>query len=314
MATTHLPYAYLEGQIVPFADAKISIATQAFQYGTGVFAGIRGYLAADGEAVNIFRLRDHCTRFIQSASLLKIALPFDRDGMYDTVVELTRRNAPTDDVYFRPFAYKAGLELGPTLDGADGYTMFMTAMGDYYDTQAGLALLVSSWRRVGDNTIPARGKISGSYANSAMVKEEARAYGFDDGILLNERGKVSEGSTSNCFLVRQGRLITPPVNADILEGITRRSLIEFAREQGVTVEKREIDRSELYVADELFLCGTGVQLAPVTTIDRRQIGTGRPGPITLALQARFFDVLRGRVPEYAHWLTPVPVRTAVAAD
>ena len=314
MATNHLPYAYLDGGIIPFADAKVSVATQAFQYGTGVFAGIRGYLSADHEVINIFRLRDHCTRFVQSAGLLKIALPFDRDGLYDTVVELTRRNEPTGDVYYRPFAYKAGMELGPGLDGADGFTMFMAAMGDYYDTQAGLAMMVSSWRRVGDNSIPARGKISGSYANSAFVKEEARAYGFDDGIILNDRGKISEGSTANCFLVRNGTLITPPLNADVLEGITRRSLIELAREQGVTVEESEIDRSELYVADELFLCGTGVQLAPATSIDRRPIGTGRPGPLTLALQSRFFDVLRGRVPEYAHWLTPVPVTVAVAAD
>jgi branched-chain amino acid aminotransferase len=315
MVTTHLPYAYFDGQIVPFADAKVSVATSAFQYGTGAFAGIRGYLSADGENINVFRLRDHCARFMQSAGLLKVALPFDRDGLYDIIVALTERNAPTGDVYYRPFAYKAGLDLGPALDGiADGFTIFMAAMGDYYDTQAGLAMMVSSWRRVGDNAIPARGKISGSYANSAFVKDEARAYGFDDGIMLNDRGKVSEGSAYNCFLVRKGVLVTPPVTADILEGITRRSLIELAREQGFQVEEREIDRTELYVADEMFLCGTGVQLAPVTSIDRRTIGSGRPGPITAAVQRRFFDVIRGRVPEYNHWLTPVPVMQAVAAD
>jgi branched-chain amino acid aminotransferase len=192
--------------------------------------------------------------------------------------------------------------------------MFMAAMGDYYDTQAGLAMMVSSWRRIGDNAIPARGKISGSYANSALVKDEARAYGFDDGIILNERGKVSEGSAYNCFIARKGTLITPPLTADILEGITRRSLVELAQELGIPVEEREIDRTELYVADEMFLCGTGVQLAPATSIDRRPIGDGRPGPITMAVQRRFFDVLRGRVPEYRHWLTPVPVAQAVAAD
>lgn len=315
MATAHLPYAYFEGQIVPFADAKVSVATSTFQYGTGAFAGIRGYISADGENINIFRLRDHCARFMQSAGLIKVALPFDRDGLYDIAVELTRRNAPTGDVYYRPFAYKAGLDLGPALDGiADGFTMFMAAMGDYYDTQAGLAMMVSSWRRISDNAIPARGKISGSYANSAFVKDEARAYGFDDGIMLNDRGKVSEGSAYNCFVVRKGTLITPPVTADILEGITRRSLIELALEQGIPVEEREIDRTELYVADEMFLCGTGVQLAPVTSIDRRTIGSGRPGPVTLAIQQRFFDVIRARVPEYSHWLTPVPVAQAVAAD
>ena len=134
------------------------------------------------------------------------------------------------------------------------------------------------------------------------------------GIMLNDRGKVSEGSAYNCFLVRKGTLITPPVTADILEGITRRSLIELALEQGIPVEEREIDRTELYVADEMFLCGTGVQLAPVTSIDRRTIGSGRPGPVTMAVQQRFFDVIRARVPEYNHWLTPVPVAQAVAAD
>jgi branched-chain amino acid aminotransferase len=315
MATAHLPYAYFDGQIVPFADAKVSVATQAFQYGTGAFAGIRGYLSADGETINIFRLRDHCARFMQSAGLLKVALPFDRDGLYDLVVELTERNAPTGDVYYRPFAYKAGLEIGPALDGiADGFTMFMLSLGSLFDTEAGLALMVSTWRRIGDNAIPARGKISGAYANSAFAKDEAHSYGFDDALLLNERGKVSEASAANCFLVRNGILSTPPLTADVLEGITRRSLIELAQEQGIRVEEREIDRTELYVADELFLCGTGAQLTPVTSIDRRPIGTGRPGAITLGLQRRFFDIVRGRAPEYGHWLTEVPVARAVAAD
>jgi branched-chain amino acid aminotransferase len=315
MATAHLPYAYFDGQIVPFADAKVSVATQAFQYGTGAFAGIRGYLSADGETINIFRLRDHCARFMQSAGLLKVALPFDRDGLYDLVVELTERNAPTGDVYYRPFAYKAGLEIGPALDGiADGFTMFMLSLGSLFDSDAGLALMVSTWRRIGDNAIPARGKISGAYANSAFAKDEAHSYGFDDALLLNERGKVSEASAANCFLVRNGILSTPPLTADVLEGITRRSLIELAQEQGIRVEEREIDRTELYVADELFLCGTGAQLTPVTSIDRRPIGTGRPGAITLGLQRRFFDIVRGRAPEYGHWLTEVPVARAVAAD
>ncbi|MGN6359672.1 MAG: branched-chain amino acid transaminase [Thermomicrobiales bacterium] len=317
MNVTHLPYAFFEGEIVPMGEAKVSIATHALQYGTGVFGGMRGYLDQDGSTINIFRATDHFQRFTQSAGLLKIRLPRGIEGLCDLAVELTRRNAPTSNVYFRPYAYKAGLELGPTLTGiADGFAMFMLPLDDYYggEENNGLSVMVSSWQRLQDNAIPARGKVSGSYVNSSIAKDEAQGYGFDDAILLNERGKVSEGSGCNLFMVRNGALVTPPITANILEGITRRSLLQLARDANIPIEEREVDRTELYLADELFFCGTGVQVTWIGQVDHRPVGDGKAGPITTQLQTRFFDIVHGKTPEYAQWLTRVPIPAPVAAD
>jgi branched-chain amino acid aminotransferase len=318
MNVTHLPYAYFEGEIVPMGEARVSIATHALQYGTGVFGGIRGYLDADGSTINIFRVADHFRRFTQSAGLLKIALPRDIEGLCDLAVELTRRNAPTSNVYFRPYAYKAGLDLGPTLTGiADGFAMYMLPLEDYFGGEgesSGLSVMVSSWQRVQDNIIPARGKVSGSYVNSSIAKDEALGCGFDEAILLNERGKVSEASSCNLFLVRNGVLITPPITANILEGITRRSILQLARDANIPIEEREVDRTELYLAEELFFCGTGVQVTWIGQVDRRSVGGGKAGPITTQLQTRFFDIVHGKAPEYAQWLTRVPIPAPVAAD
>ena len=317
MNVTHLPYAFFDGEIVPMGEAKVSIATHALQYGTGVFGGMRGYLDQDGSTINIFRATDHFRRFTQSAGLLKIRLPRDIEGLCDLAVELTRRNAPTSNVYFRPYAYKAGLELGPTLTGiADGFAMFMLPLDDYYggEENNGLSVMVSSWQRLQDNAIPARGKVSGSYVNSSIAKDEAQGYGFDDAILLNERGKVSEGSGCNLFMVRNGALVTPPITANILEGITRRSLLQLARDANIPIEEREVDRTELYLADELFFCGTGVQVTWIGQVDHRPVGDGKAGPITTQLQTRFFDIVHGKTPEYAQWLTRVPIPAPVAAD
>ncbi len=314
MQVKHLPYAYFEGKIVPIEQATVSIATHALQYGTAVFGGLRGYLDDDGSTINIFRLREHFTRFTQSAGLIKVQLPLDIDGLCDLAIELTQRNQPTSNVYFRPFAYKAGLDLGPTLTGvADGFAMFMLPLNDYYSTGGGLSVMVSSWQRISDNSMPARGKVSGAYINSSITRDEANSYGFDDAILLNARGKVSEGSGCNIFLVRNGVLITPPVTADILEGITRRTIIQLAGDLGIPVEEREVDRTELYIADELFFSGTGVQLTWIGQVDKRPVGAGRPGPITTQLTERFFSIVKGRVPEYSHWLTRVPVSQPATA-
>lgn len=315
MEVSHLPYCYFEGKIIPIEDAKVSIATHALQYGTGVFAGIRGYLDQDGSTINIFRLRDHMTRFSQSAGLIKIDLASDVDQLCEIAVELIRRNAPTTNVYFRPYAYKSGLDLGPTLHGVEGnFAIYLLPLGNYYSAEDGLSVMVSSWNRIQDNAIPARGKISGAYINSAITKDEATEYGFDDAILLNGRGKVSEGSACNLMLVRRGTLITPPVTADILEGITRRSVLQIARDAGIPVEEREVDRTELYIAEEVFFCGTGVQVTPVTKIDRRPVGNGKVGPISAQIQSKFFDIVQGKAPEYREWLTPVQAAVAVAAD
>lgn len=302
----HLPYAYFEGDIVPLAEARVSVATHALQYGTGAFGGIRGYLSADGRAVHLFRLQDHYRRFAHSAKLLRIELPFDVDGLCELSVELTRRNGHLGEVYLRPFMYKAGLDLSPGLAGiADGFTLFMLAVDGLPPLGHGLSVGVSSWQRVTDNAIPPRGKIAGSYVNASLIRDEARDRGFDDAIVLNARGKAGEGSVANLFLVRDGILITPPVSADILEGINRRAVLELAADLGIPVVEREIDRTELYVADEMFLCGTRVQLAWIAAADRRQVGTGRRGPITTRLAERFEAAVRGTAPEYAHWMTRV---------
>jgi branched-chain amino acid aminotransferase len=302
----HLPYAYFERNIVPLADAKVSVATHALQYGTSAFGGIRGYLAADGRAVHLFRLQDHFRRFQHSAAMLRITLPLDVDGLCQLSAELTRRNGHLGEVYLRPFMYKAGLELTPGLAGIkDGFTMFMLAIDGLPPLDHGLAVCVSSWQRVTDNAIPPRGKIGGSYVNASLIRDEAQEHGFDDAIVLNARGKAGEGSVSNLMMVRDGVLVTPPVSGDILEGINRRAILELAADLGIPVEQREIDRTELYVADELFLCGTRMQIAWIMSVDRRPVGSGRPGPISNQLAERFEAAVRGLAPEYAHWMTRV---------
>jgi branched-chain amino acid aminotransferase len=310
-----LEYAFFEGQFVPFADAKISVGTHAVQYGTGAFAGIRGYLDADGETINIFRLPEHAARLLNSAKLLRATLPFTRETLAQTIVDLVEKNAPDGDVYIRPFIYKSSVQLTPRLNGLDNeLAIYMLQLGDYLDTTSGVKAAVSSWQRLPDNAVPGRGKLSGGYINSALAKDEAEEKGADEAILLDGHGHVAEGSGCNLFLVRDGALVTAPITGDILEGITRRTMMQFARDEGIPIEERDIDRSELYIVDEAFFCGTGVQIAPITSIDGRPVGDGIPGPITMKIREMFFDTVRGRNPDYAHFLTKVRAKVASAAD
>jgi branched-chain amino acid aminotransferase len=310
-----LEYAYFEGQMIPFSEAKVSIGTHALQYGTGAFAGIRGYLDQDGETINIFRLPDHAARLLNSAKLLRCNLPFDRDSLAQVIADLVAKNAPQGDVYIRPFIYKANVQLTPRLkDLDDELAVYMMAIGDYLDTR-GVKAGVSSWSRLPDHAIPGRGKISGSYINAALAKDEAEEKGVDEAILLDQHGHVAEGSACNLFLVRDGVLTTAPITGDILEGITRRTVLNFARDLGIPISEREIDRSELYLSEEAFFCGTGVQIAPISTIDGRQVGDGHvPGPVTKAISEIFFDTVRGKNSRYADLLTPVRPRVAASAD
>jgi branched-chain amino acid aminotransferase len=307
-----LEWAFFEGQFVPFADAKISVGTHAVQYGTGAFAGIRGYLDADGETINVFRLPEHCARLLNSAKLLRAELPLTRESLAQTITELVERNAPATDVYIRPFVYKSSVQLTPRLRGLDNeIAIYMLRLGDYLDT-SGVKAAVSSWVRVPDHAIPGRGKLSGSYVNAALAKDEAEEKGVDEAILLDSHGHVAEGSACNLFLVRDGVLATTPITGDILEGITRRSVLQMAHDLGLPTEQREIDRSELYVADEAFFCGTGVQIAPIATIDGRRVGEAMPGPLTKQIADIFFATVRGQNRRYADWLTPVRKRVAAA--
>ena len=313
MNNAMLPYAFFEGSTVPFAEANISIGTHCVQYGTGAFAGIRGYLDDDGETLNIFRLPDHARRLLQSAKLLRADLTYEPDDIVNIISGLAELNHPGGDIYIRPFIYKSAVQLTPRLrDLDDQLAVYMMGMGAYLDLDRGQRAIVSTWTRVPDTAIPSRGKISGAYANSAFAKDEAEEKGGDEAIMLNFAGKVAEGSGCNLFIVRNGVLITAPVTSDILEGITRRSILAMAADAGIQIEVREIDRTEIYIADEAFFCGTGVQIAWINTVDGRTVGTGEMGPITSQVRSLFFDVVRGRNSTYADWLTCVKRPVAAA--
>jgi branched-chain amino acid aminotransferase len=304
--TTEL-WAFFRGEIVPLRDANINVMTHGFNYGTAVFEGIRAYWNADEEQLFALELVPHYKRIHASARLLMMEVRQSPEELAEITVELLRRDGLREDVYIRPIVYKSSETIGVRLHNLDAdITIFGVPFGQYIDTEGGIRAQVSTWRRTDDNAIPARGKITGAYVNGALAKSEAQLNGFDEAIVLTQDGHVSEGSAENLFIVKAGKLITPPVTDNILEGITRRRLMAVARESlEVPVEERQIDRTELYNADEVFLCGTGAQLSPVVEIDRRAIGGGRPGPITRQLHDLYFDAVRGRVDAYRDWLTPV---------
>lgn len=303
-------FAFFEGAIVPIEQAKISIMTQTFSYGTGCFEGIRAYWSQDEGQLFVFRMPEHYERLHRSARLLRSQVPYTVSQLGEITVELLRREEFREDVYIRPIVYKATEGIGVRLhDLRDGFCMFALPFGKYVHKEEGCAAQVSSWRRVDDNAIPPRAKIIGAYVNSALTKTEAVLAGFDEAIVLDQEGHVSEGCAQNLFLVRRGMLVTPGGECNILEGITRDTVMEVAREElGVETQIRTVDRSELYMADEVFFCGTGVQIASVTSIDHHPIGNGQMGPITQRLRDLYFDIVRGKHPKYRHWCTPVYAR------
>ena len=304
--TTEL-WAFFRGEFVPLRDAKINVMTHGFNYGTAVFEGIRAYWNADEEQLFALELVPHFERIRASARLLMMEVRHSAQELAEITLELLRRDGLREDVYVRPIIYKSSETIGVRLHNLDAdITIFAVPFGQYIDTEGGIRAQVSSWRRTDDNAIPARGKITGAYVNGALAKSEAQLNGFDEAIVLTADGHVSEGSAENLFIVRRGTLVTPPVTDNILEGITRARLLEIARDElGVPVQERQIDRTELYVADEVFLCGTGAQISPVIEIDRRPIGGGQPGHITKDLSRTYFDAVRGRLPAYRSWLTAV---------
>lgn len=308
-------FAYFDGRFVPFDDAKVSVMTHALSYGTGVFEGIRGYWNAERETLFAVRLREHFLRFIKNTRMMSIHVPHDADELCDLTVRLLEMDGFREDAYIRPLAYKSSLQIGVSMEGvADGLTIFASPFGNYVDIDRGLAVCVSSWRRTSDNAIPPRAKVTGNYANTALIKNEAVVNGYDEAIVLTEQGLVSEGSAENIFLVRDGHLVTPTVSDNILEGITRLIVCELAeREMGISTVERNVARSELYTADEIFLTGTGAQLAPVTSVDRHPVGNGEVGSISARLQTLYMDVVHGRNAKYEHWLTPVHIPVAMAA-
>lgn len=304
--TTEL-WAFFRGEFVPLRDANINVATHGFNYGTAVFEGIRAYWNADEEQLFGLELLAHYERIHRSAGLLLMDVRQSPAELAEITVELLRRDGLREDVYIRPIVYKSSETIGVRLHNLDAdITIFGVPFGQYIDTEGGIRAQVSSWRRTDDNAIPARAKITGAYVNGAFAKTEAQLNGFDEAIVLTADGHVSEGSAENLFVVRDDVVMTPPVTDNILEGITRGRFMEMARNDlGREVVVRTIDRTELYSADEVFLCGTGAQISPVVEIDRRRIGTGRPGPVTKELARIYFDAVRGKVPAYRSWLTPV---------
>ncbi len=301
------PIAYFEGRYVPAADAKVSVMTHAFNYGTGLFEGIRGYPAAAGDDVLIFRLAEHVERLVRNFNVLRMEIPESREEIARICIEVVRRSEFREGVYLRPICYKAGYFLEPKLNGVQSsFACYVIKLGDYVDIRKGLDVMVSSWRRLSDNAIPVRAKTTGGYINSSLAATEAKSNGFDEAIFLREDGTVAEGSAMNIFMVMEGKLITPPPTADILVGITRDTVMRLAREQlGLEVEERAIARTELYVCDEIFFAGTGAQVAPVRSVDRRDVADGKPGPVTLKLQKVYFDAVQGKMAQYRDWCTPV---------
>jgi len=280
--------------------------TNALQYGTGVFGGIRGYQANNKKTFHLFRLSDHYQRFLSSLKILNAKIPYNREKLVGLTLELAARNNSKTDFYIRPLAYASNYELSPDLSLLTfDFAIYMIPLGEYLPIHKGLKIAVSSWMRINDNMIPSRAKITGGYINSALAKGDAARMGFDDALLLTSDGHIAEGSAANFFIVRDGVLITSPRNADVLEGITRRTILQLAQDLGIPTQERMIDRTECYIADEAFLSGTGAQLAWIAEIDGRIIGNGKIGEISARLQKLFFSIVRGNERKYTSWLTKV---------
>jgi branched-chain amino acid aminotransferase len=300
-------YAYFKGKIVPYSEARIGVMTHALNYGTAVFGGIRGYWNDEEEQLFVFRPRDHFRRFLDSTHILSMEFDHTPESLTQLMLDLLHKEGYQRDVYIRPLAYKADEIIGVKLhDLLDELTIFAVPFERYVANDTSAHVTISSWRRVDDNAIPARGKISGAYANSSLIKTDAVRAGFDEALVLNQDGHISEGSAMNVFMVRNGALITPPATENILEGITRRSIMELAREElGIPVIERPIDRTEVYLCEELFMTGSAAQVMAVTRVDYRKVGAGEMGPVTTQLRKLYADVLHGRSLKYRRWNLPV---------
>jgi branched-chain amino acid aminotransferase len=302
-----LAFVYFKGELRRYRDCHLGPMTHALHYGTGCFEGIRAYWNEQQRQLFVFRAEEHYQRLTQSTGILKMKLPMGVDELCATTVELLRRNHFSSDVYIRPLAYKSSEEIGVRLHNLeDSFLIYAQPFGNYIEASQGSRCMVSSWRRVDDNMAPARAKITGTYINSALAKSEAFDNGYDEAIVLGQDGHVSEGSAENIFIIRKGCLITPSVSDNILEGITRATVIQlWTEELGLPVVERSIDRTELYVADEVVLCGTGAQLSPVVEIDTRPVGQGVPGPYARQLEQLYFQAVRGELEKYREWCLPV---------
>jgi len=307
-------YAFFEGKIVPINEAKLSIMTHGFMYGTSIFEGIRAYWNAEHKRMYILRLHEHLERMFDSIKIMHLEIKYSIDELSKIIADILKRENFQRDAYIRITVYKSGKKIGVGVQKVPSdICIFAVPFDDYYEGADGLKVCVSNWRRVEDNAIPARCKIVGAYANSALCKADAVIAGYDEAIVLTEAGSVSEGSAMNLFLVKNGQLITPPGSENILEGITRATIMNIAEsELRLRTDCRIVDRSELYIADELFFTGTGAQVKPIISVDNRQVGDGGTGPVTQKLMDLYYSMAQGKIEKYKHWLTSVAVEVSSA--
>ncbi len=299
-------YVYMDGTYVEKEKATIPVMTHAFLYGTGIFEGIRAYYNKEQNQLYAFRVPEHYERLVKSAKIMHMEIEHSIDEYCKITKDLINKNGYKQNCYIRPNLYKAAEKIGPGLmNNPDKFMIFTLAMEDYIDTSKGLRVCVSNWRRNSDNAIPPRAKITGAYANTALIVTDAKLAGFDDAIVLTEDGVVTEGSAMNLFIIIDGKLVTSNTTDNILQGVTRNTVITLAKDLGIEVEERVIDRTELYIADEAFYCGTGAQISPIVSIDNRDLGDGKVGPIASKLQNLYFEVVKGNVPKYKKWCMPI---------
>lgn len=302
---------FIDGKFVPDEQAFVSVRTHALQYGTGCFEGIRAYYNEKENALFAFRLEDHYKRLMLSGRVLCMNIPYNVSDLCKITVELLEKNFSKEDIYIRPFLFKSDTVIGsfslPKLKSS--IAIYTIPMGRYVNTDAGVKVGVSSWERVHDNSIPPRAKITGAYVNTALAKSDALQVGFDEAIFLDRNGHVLEGSAENIFIIKDGVAVTPPLSDDILLGITRSTLITLLDEDlKVSTVERSIGRTELYQADEVFICGTGAEVGPVISVDHRDVGNGKPGEITSDLKKLYYDTVHGANKKYSSWLTKITLK------
>lgn len=292
-----------DGKILHYSDAKVPILTHSLQYGSGIFEGIRAYRMGNGTAV--FRLRDHLRRFFNTAKIYRMNIKYGMDEVYSAVLETVRVNK-LQECYIRPFAFynDDGIGLSPF---GKNVSLFIAAVpfGKYLSEKDGVRCKTSTWRRINSNILPVQAKASGNYLNSLVANLEARTLGFDEAIMLTEDGYIAEGPGENIFIVKDGRIVTPPVESDILVGITRDSIIKIADHMGIKTVERNIHREEIYTADEAFFAGTAAEITPISSVDGIPVGDGKKGEITAKIKDEFMAIVHGSDATFRDWLTPV---------
>ncbi len=303
------PYADLkvwyDGKTMGFNEATVPITVHSLQYGSGIFEGIRAYKTAKGPAV--FRLKEHTDRFFDTAKIYRMDLGYSKDEVNKAIIETIRANR-LESCYIRPFAFYNDVRVGLGTEGKKISVYVATIpMGSYFGQaqEKGAKCRTSSWRRINSDIVPVRAKASGNYLNSILTSREVRGAGFDEAILLSYNGHLAEGPGENIFLVKDGKLITPGTSADILGGITRETVIQLARDQGLEVIERDIHREELYVADEAFFCGTAAEITFISSVDNIPVGDGSKGPVTKKMAELYTDTVTGKISQYDGWLTYV---------